>query len=83
VAVGNGYLPYVSQSVETASDLNGAALPTVTTSTQYDGYGNATSVSMGTGDGNSKTTTNIYALPDTTNLIPGRLTRSTVQSTVP
>jgi hypothetical protein len=52
------------------NDLNGAPLPTVTTTTQYDSFGNATSVSVGTGDGNSKTTTNIYALPDTT-LDPG------------
>jgi hypothetical protein len=82
VAVGNRYFPYVSQSVETANDLNGAVLPTVTTTTQYDSYGNATSVAVSTGDGHSKTTSSIY-VNDTTNWLLGRLKNSTVTSTVP
>jgi hypothetical protein len=82
VAAGNRYFPFASQSVETGNDLNGAALPTVTTTMSYDAYGNATSIVVGTGDGYSKTTTNTFA-NDTANWFLGRLTRSTVQSTKP
>src|SRR5258708_7752398 len=49
VAAGNRYFPFVSQSIESSNDLNGAALPTVTTSTAYDAFGNATSVAVSTG----------------------------------
>jgi hypothetical protein len=82
VAVGNRYFPFVSQSVETANDLNAAALPALTTMTQYDNFGNATSIAVSTGDGYSKTTTNIYN-NDVPNWLLGRLKSSTVQSTVP
>ena len=82
VAAGNRYFPYASQRVETSSDLNGASLPTVTTTTTYDTHGNATSVVVSTGDGFSKTTSNIFT-NDVPNWILGRLTRSTVQSTAP
>jgi hypothetical protein len=74
--------PYVSQSIESGSDLNGAALPTVTTNIGYDTFGNAKSVSVSTGDGYSKSTTNIYA-NDTANWFLGRLIRSQVTSTAP
>jgi hypothetical protein len=82
VAAGNRYFPFASQSVETGNDLNGAALPAVTTTTTYDLYGNATSVVVSTGDGYSKTTTNSFA-NDVANWFLGRLTRSTVLSVTP
>ena len=83
VAVGNRYFPFVSQSVQSGNDLNAATLPTVTTTTQYgDNFGNATSVVVSTGDGYSKSTTNVYS-NDTTNWLLGRLKSSTVQSTTP
>jgi hypothetical protein len=82
VAVGNRYFPYLSQSLETGNDLNGGALPTVTTTTQYDSYGNATSVAVNTGDGYSKTTSSIY-VNDTANWLLGRLRSTTVTSTAP
>jgi hypothetical protein len=82
VAAGNRYFPFTSQSVESGNDLNGAALPTVTTTTAYDNFGNATSVVVSTGDGYSKTTTNTFA-NDVANWFLGRLTRSTVQSVTP
>jgi hypothetical protein len=83
VAIGNRYFPFLSQSLETGNDLNAAPLPTVTTTMQYgDGFGNATSVVVSTGDGYSKTTTNVYN-NDTTNWLLGRLKNSTVQSTIP
>ncbi|MRR52172.1 MAG: hypothetical protein EG825_14905 [Rhodocyclaceae bacterium] len=84
VAFGNRYFPYLSQSIESGWDLNGAALPVVTTSNQFDSYGNATQVTVSTGDGYSKTTTHTYS-NDTANpnWILGRLLRSQVQSITP
>ena len=82
VVAGNRYFPFASQSVESGNDLNGAPLPTVTTTMSYDAYGNATSVIVSTPDGYSKNTTNTF-VNDTANWFLGRLTRSTTQSTSP
>lgn len=82
VAAGKRYFPFVSQSVESSWDLNGSALPTVTTTTQYDTWGNATQVNVSTSDGYSKTNTNTYS-NDVTNWFLGRLTGATVTSTMP
>jgi hypothetical protein len=82
IAPGNRYFPYLSQSLQTGNDLNGATLPAVTTSSQYDVFGNATQVTLSTGDGYSKTTNNVYA-NDVPSWLLGRLKSSTVQSTVP
>ena len=76
------YFPYVSQNIESGWDLNGAALPTVTTNSTYDVWGNPTQIAVSTGDGYSKTTTNTYN-NDTTNWYLGRLLRSQVQSVTP
>jgi hypothetical protein len=76
------YFPFVSESVETGNDLNGAALPTVTTSTSYDAFGNPTSIVVSTGDGHSRTTSNTYT-NNAASWLLGRLIRSTVQSTSP
>jgi len=70
------------QSVMSGRDLNGTVLPTVTTSTTYDSYGNAKSVSVSTGDGYSKVTANDYA-NDAAKWFLGRLVRSQVTSTAP
>jgi hypothetical protein len=83
VAVGNRYFPFVWRSVESGNDLNGAALTTLITDTSYDAYGNPASVTVDSGGGYRRTTTNIYAPPDTANWLLGRLMRSTVQSTSP
>lgn len=90
IANGGGQRRFVklTQSVEQSWELpasgtsNGTALPTVTTSYQYDAYGNATRVGVSTGDGYSKTTTNTYT-NDVTNWFLGRLTRAVVQSVTP
>jgi len=82
VAIGNRYFPYLSQSIKSAWDLNGAALPVVTTTQQFDNYGNPTQIVSGTADGYSTTTTNTYS-NDTTKWYLGRLTRSIVASTTP
>jgi hypothetical protein len=57
-------------------------LPTVTTSNQYDSFGNATQVVVSTSDGYGKTTINTYT-NDTTNWYLGRLTQSSVTSVAP
>jgi hypothetical protein len=44
VAVGNRYLPCVSQDVGGGLDINGASFPTTIASTQLDSYGNATTL---------------------------------------
>lgn len=72
----------LTQSVEASADLDGTALPTVTTSYQYDAYGNATQVTVSTPDGASKVTTSTYT-NDTANWFLGRLTGASVTSTVP
>jgi hypothetical protein len=80
---GKYHLSEMTQSITSGHDLDGTVLPTVTTTTQYgDGFGNATSVLVSTGDGYSKTTTNIYN-NDVPNWLLGRLKSSTVQSTMP
>jgi hypothetical protein len=73
----------LSQTVSTTHDLNGASLPTVTTTySAIDTYGNVGALTISTGDGYSKTTTSTYA-NDPVNWLLGRLTRATVQSTTP
>jgi hypothetical protein len=70
------------QSVMASFDLDGTTIPPVTTSYQYDAYGNATQVAASTPDGFSKTTTNTYN-NDTTHWFLGRLTGASVTSTTP
>lgn len=84
-AISPGSAPYrvsLSQNVSTGFDLDGSALPAVTTTNQYDAYNNATQVVVSTPDGFSKTTTNTYT-NDYTNWYLGRLTRASVTSVAP
>jgi hypothetical protein len=75
--------PYLSNSVESNWDLNGAVFPPVTTTNTYDpAYGNVSTVAVSTPDGYSKTTTHTYT-NDLVNWYLGRLTQSTVTSTTP
>jgi hypothetical protein len=76
------YKVSLSQNVSSGSDLDGTALPSVTTANQYDAFGNATQIVVSTPDGFSKTTTNTYT-NDVTNWYLGRLTRSSVTSVSP
>jgi hypothetical protein len=76
------YHVYLTQNVSSGADLDGSALPTVTTTNQYDAYLNATQVVVSTPDGFSKTTTNTYT-NDVTNWYLGRLTRATVTNVAP
>jgi hypothetical protein len=70
------------QSVESSYDLDGSVIPPVTTTYQYDNYGNATQIAVSTPDGHSKTTNNTYT-NDTTNWFLGRLTNASVTSVTP
>jgi hypothetical protein len=76
------YRVSVSQGVAHSTDLDGTALPTVTTTYQYDAFGNATQVIASTPDGFSKTTANTFT-NDTTNWYLGRLSAATVTSVAP
>lgn len=79
---GAPYRVSLSQVQAARNDLNGSTLPTVTSTFQYDAYGNATQVIVSAADGFSKTTNNTYS-NDTTNWLLGRLTNVTVTSTKP
>jgi hypothetical protein len=72
----------LQQTVVSSQDLDGSVIPPVTTSYQYDSFGNATQVAVSLLDGTTKTTTNTYT-NDTTNWFLGRLTASSVTSQIP
>jgi hypothetical protein len=79
---GTRYQVFLTQSQTSKNDLDGTAVPTATTSYQYDAYNNATQITVATSDGYSKTTNNTYT-NDTTNWFLGRLTASTVTAQAP
>lgn len=95
-ASGRRYFSFVSQVVESGSDLNGAVLPTVTTVTQYDSwnpatntwgnlstiFGNPTRVKITASDGYIRQTDYEY-LNDTTNWFIGKPTKTTQTNTTP
>jgi uncharacterized repeat protein (TIGR01451 family) len=76
------YRALLSSSVLASNDLDGTALPTITTTYQYDAYNNPTQVAVSTPDGYSKITNNTYT-NDTTNWFLGRLTLAQVTATAP
>lgn len=76
------YQVFLNQSVTGGIDLDNSPLPVITTSYQYDIYGNATQISVSTADGTNKTTINTYT-NDATNWLLGRLTSSIVTSSLP
>jgi len=82
VSTGKRYFVYANQSIEKSWDYNGAALPVITTKTEYDSWGNATKVNVSTSDGYGKTTINNYS-NDTSNWYLGRLLKSSVSSVAP
>jgi hypothetical protein len=76
------YKVVLSQNISRGADLDGSALPTLTTQNQYDAFGNATQVVVSTPDGFSKTTINTYT-NDPANWYLGRLIRASVTSVAP
>ena len=89
--------PYLRQSIESGTDLSGAALPQVTTTNSYNGSGDPTTIVVATSGSVAgvnqtftKTTTNTYDVDNTScssdtncNWILGRLQRASVQSSAP
>ena len=79
---GGVYQVSLTQAVANGADLDGSGLPTVTTTYQYDAYGNPTQIVVSTPDNYSKTTVNTYT-NDTVNWYLGRLTNAMVTSQEP
>ena len=73
-----------TRTVESSYELDGSPISSVTTDTQYDAWGNPTSIVVNSGGGYSKTTTNLYDnIVDPDRWFLGRLRRSTVNSVTP
>ena len=76
------YQVFLTQSQAASADLDGSVMPSITSTYQYDAYGNALQIVVSTSDGHIKTTTNTFS-NDATNWLLGRLTGATVSSTAP
>lgn len=72
---------FLTQAVVASNDLDGAALPTVTTTFTYDSYGNTLTSSLTRSDNSSKTATSTY-FNDETNWNLGKLASLSVTSVV-
>jgi hypothetical protein len=73
-----------THTVESSYELTGGLISTVVTDTQYDVWGNPTSIAVDAGGGSSKTTTHTYDnIIDANRWFLGRLRRSTVTSVTP
>jgi hypothetical protein len=84
------YFPYTATSKEESWDLNGTTLPVTTSETVYGNdpvsnifWGDPKTITVTSGDGASKVTTNEYLPADTSNWILGRLKKASVTSTKP
>ena len=73
---------YADNSIEETFELDGSPVTTVSTTSQYDDYGNPTQLVVDSNDGYVKTTLNTY-INDTTKWFLGRLTKATVTSQTP
>jgi hypothetical protein len=82
VAPGSRYFPYISVVKTSKWDLNGSALPVVTTSYVYDDFGNVTRLTKSTSDGFVEQTDTVYS-NDTVNWWIGRPTKVTQTKTAP
>ncbi|MFT4190002.1 MAG: SpvB/TcaC N-terminal domain-containing protein [Comamonas sp.] len=76
---------YAGSTVETSWDLNGTAYPTVTTTSAYNNWGDATQIKVSTSDGGSVTTDNEYLDANTSGgkWILGRLKKASVTQVTP
>lgn len=73
-----------THTVESSYELTGGLISTVVTDTQYDAWGNPTSIAVDSGGGYNKTTTNTYDnIIDANRWFLGRLRRSAVTSVTP
>jgi hypothetical protein len=76
------YQVFLTQSAAASADLDGSVMPSITSTYQYDAFGNPVQIVVSTSDGFSKTTANTYS-NDASNWLLGRLTGATVTSTTP
>jgi hypothetical protein len=83
IGAGKRYFPYLESKTEQSWDINGLELPSITTSSKYDGWGNRKESVVSASDGFSQATVNTYAPVDTANWFLDRLVRTTVTSTAP
>jgi RHS repeat-associated protein len=77
---GDGQRRFVklTQSATSAKDLNGAALPSTTSTYTYDAYGNPLTLTVSGSGGDTQTTTNVYTnTVSSTSWLLGRLTSAT------
>ncbi len=74
--------PFVWQSVAESYELDGRLVSRITTSSQYDAFGNPTVVDVTADDGYRKVTTSTFA-NDTTRWILGKITRAQVTAYAP
>ncbi|MBC2732657.1 FG-GAP-like repeat-containing protein [Thiobacillus sp.] len=73
-----------THTVESSYELTGGLISIVVTDTQYDAWGNPTHITIDSGGGYNKTTTNTYDnIIDANRWFLGRLRRSTVTSVTP
>ncbi|MEN9868660.1 MAG: hypothetical protein RL748_4250 [Pseudomonadota bacterium] len=82
VAPGNRYATLLAQTVTSSWDLNGAVLPVLTNSYQYDAFGNPTQVINANNGGFSTTTVTTYN-NDVSNWWIGRPVRTSVTKVTP
>ncbi|TFW10205.1 hypothetical protein E4K72_02095 [Oxalobacteraceae bacterium OM1] len=82
VTPGRRYFPFLSQSVVSAWDAKGIALPTTTITKKYDSFGNVTREVTSSSDGYSKTVDTEY-MNDINKWWIGRPVRETVTNTSP
>jgi len=83
ITAGKYYHPYLYKVIESAWDLDGISLPTVTTTVTSGSYGNVAKIVKSSSDGYSTTTTNTYYSPNLTNWYIGQLKTSTVTKISP
>jgi hypothetical protein len=74
------YQVFLTQSAAASADLDGSVMPSITSTYQYDAFGNPVQIVVSTSGGFSKTTANTYS-NDASNWLLGRLTGATVTST--
>jgi hypothetical protein len=84
VAMGARYFPYLASSVSKSWDLDGTAMPTITTTQEIDNWGSVTKSKRTASDGIQTETVNTYKNISTPALwLPGLLEKSVVTKSAP
>jgi hypothetical protein len=84
VAVGARYFPYLASTISKSWDLDGTAIPTITTTQEFDNWGSVTKSKRMASDGIQTETVNTYKNISTPTLwLPGLLEKSVITKTAP